>query len=129
MRRLKPSHIVPTCLALSLLACIVLHPCPLQAGTEAEIDHLLRYIESSDCQFNRNGTMHDSQDAGKHIRRKYTHTKRWIKSSKDFIRYAATQSSMTGRPYKVICKGVERPTAEWLTEELVRFREGVDGHD
>jgi hypothetical protein len=114
---------------LALLACIVYHPSPLQAGMGAEIDHLLWYIESSDCQFNRNGTIHESRDAVNHIRRKYTHTKRWIKSTEDFIRYAATKSSTTGRPYKVICKGVERPMAEWLTEELVRFREGVDGLD
>ena len=102
---------------------MVSRPIPSYASMEAEIDHLLQYIESSDCEFNRNGTIHNSQDAGKHIRRKYSHTKRWIKSTEDFIQYAATKSSTTGKRYKVICNGIERPTADWLLEELAHFRE------
>jgi NADH:ubiquinone oxidoreductase subunit B-like Fe-S oxidoreductase len=49
--------------------------------------------------------------------------KRRIKSTEDFIRYAATQSSLSGQPYQVSCGGIEMPTAEWLMEALVRFRE------
>lgn len=90
---------------------------------EQEIDHLLRYIETSGCTFDRNATIHDSRDAGAHIRKKYDHTKRWIKSTEDFIRYAATKSSISGRPYRVVCEGVEMPTAEWLADELARFRD------
>ena len=116
-------YISPKLLAIVLLTCITFSPFSSHAGMETEIDHLLRYIETSDCEFNRNGSIHNSQDAGKHIRRKYAHTKRWIKSTEDFITYAATKSSTTGKTYKVICGELEMPTAEWLREELGRFRE------
>ena len=108
-----------TILALGI-AC---YPCPSHAGMQSEIDHLFRTIETSGCTFNRNGNIYDGQEAGEHIRKKYAHAKRRIKSTEDFIRYAATKSSMSGRPYQVTCDGIEMPTAEWLTEELVRFRE------
>lgn len=89
---------------------------------DSEIDHLLQYIETSNCTFIRNGEIHNSQDAVEHIRKKYAYAKRRIKSAEDFIRYAATKSSMSGKPYQVICNGTEMPTAEWLTDELSRFR-------
>jgi len=53
---------------------------------------------------------------------KYEYTKRWIKSAEDFIKYTATKSSMSGRPYTVRCDGREILCAEWLSEELNRFR-------
>jgi len=111
-----------TVLTAVLALCIAFHPCPSYAGMHAEIDHLLQYIETSTCSFKRNGTIHNGQQAGEHIRKKYAYTKRWINSTEDFIRHAATQSSMSGQPYQVACDGVEMPTAEWLTEELARFR-------
>lgn len=109
--------------AISLLLTIVIHAGPSHAGMESEIEHLLQAIETSGCRFQRNGNSHDAQQAGKHIRKKYAHVKRRITSSEDFIRYAATQSSISGRPYLVICHGVEMPTAEWLMLALARFRD------
>ena len=88
----------------------------------SEIDHLLQYIETAGCTFHRNGKLYDSQDASEHIRKKYAHTKRWIKTSEDFILYAATKSSVSGRPYQVTCDGIEMETAEWIADELDRFR-------
>lgn len=113
---------VASSLAVILALCITFLPCLSHAGMESEIDHLLEYIETSGCTFNRNGTIHDSQDACEHIRKKYTHTKRYIKTTEDFIQYAATKSSMSGRPYQVTCEGNEMPTAKWLLDELARFR-------
>lgn len=112
-----------TVLTAVLALCIGFHPCPSHAGMQSEIDHLLQYIETSGCSFTRNANIHDGQAAGEHIRGKYAHTKRRITSAEDFIRYAATQSSLSGRPYQVTCDGIEMPTAQWLTEELARFRE------
>lgn len=96
------------------------------ADMETEIDHLLRFIENADCIFIRNGEPHSSQDAGAHIRKKYAHIKRRIKTTEDFIRYAATKSSMSGRPYQVVCSGEKTATAEWLTRELDHFRRATD---
>jgi hypothetical protein len=110
-------------LAAILTLCWTLSPPPADADMVAEIDHLLRYIEASGCTFHRNGKDHDGGDAGAHIRRKYTHTKRWIETTEDFIKYTATKSSVSGSPYDVTCNGVQTPTARWLTDELTRFRE------
>ena len=93
---------------------------------DAEIDHLLAFIDTSNCTFIRNGKTHENKEAGAHIRRKYGHIKSRVKATEDFIRYAATKSSMTGQPYQVICNGKEIATAEWLTRELHRFRNRDD---
>lgn len=122
-----PPSVINRLLSISVAAilalCVSFHPGSAHAGMQSEIDHLLQYIETSGCTFNRNGTVHDGQQAVEHIRKKYAHTKRRIKSTEDFIRYAATKSSISGQPYQVTCDGVEMPTAEWLTGELARFRE------
>ena len=109
--------------AISLALAIVFNVGPSHAGMESEIEHLLRAIETSDCRFQRNGNNHDAQQAVEHIRKKNAHAKHRITSSEDFIRYAATQSSISGRPYLVTCHGIEMPTAEWLMLELARFRD------
>lgn len=101
-----------------LLFCPFLSP----ADMGSEIDHLLQYIEASDCTFVRNGKSYVSSDAVDHIRRKYSHIKGRIKTTEDFIRHAAAKSSVSGQPYQVICGDDTIPTAEWLTRELARFR-------
>ena len=124
MNRIRKSN-RPAAAALVVLLplCITLFiPCPSRADMAAEIEHLFVYIATSGCTFNRNGDHHNSSDAGEHLRKKYGHTKRWVKTSEDFIRITATKSSITGQPYTVICDGVETPTAQWLADELARFR-------
>jgi hypothetical protein len=93
---------------------------------DVEIDHLLVYIDTSECTFIRNGKSHDSREAGAHIRRKYGHIKNRVRTTEEFIQYAATKSSMSGKPYQVICSMKEMATAEWLTRELERFRNRKD---
>jgi hypothetical protein len=108
-----------------LLGLITLFSTQAHGDMQAEIDHLLRYIETADCTFIRNGSSHDSRSAGEHIRKKYRHTKRHIRCAEDFIRYVASQSSISGQPYRVICNGVPMLTADWLTKELARIRENA----
>ena len=110
-----------------ILACLLVasSPCPSLADMDAEIEHLLAYIDASGCTFVRNGKSHDSHDAGAHIRKKYAYIKKRIKTTEDFIRYAATKSSMSGSPYQVVCNGEATATADWLSRELVRFRDAV----
>jgi len=109
-------------IAFLLIAATVLWPIESQADTEMEIKHLIEYIENSKCTFIRNGKKYNSKEALVHILNKYEYTKRWIKSAEDFIKYSATKSSMSGRPYTVRCDGREILCAEWLSEELNRFR-------
>lgn len=110
--------------AFLILTCTiwVLYPFSSIADMDSEINYLLATIEESDCTYIRNGKAHDSREAGTHIRRKYSHIKSRVKTTEDFIKYAATRSSMSGQPYQVICDGKKMDTAEWLIQELGRYR-------
>ncbi|MGB5734506.1 MAG: DUF5329 domain-containing protein [Thiohalocapsa sp.] len=104
--------------------CLILWAITLAAyaDTASEIDHLLDFIQASDCVFIRNGDEHDAAAARDHIQRKYAYAKRWIETSEQFIEYTATKSSTTGKTYSVICAGRKEPSADWLNRELSRFR-------
>lgn len=77
-----------------------------QAATDGqgrqEVDALLVFVESSGCQFIRNGSEHSPADARKHLQKKldYTDDKGLVDSPEDFIARAATESSMSGEPYR-----------------------------
>ena len=109
-------------LAMAFLLPTLLLPTGAAAGPEEEIAHLMRTIDESDCVFTRNGKEHTGVDALEHIGTKYDYVKRRVKKAEDFIEYAATKSSMTGRPYLVRCGEEEMPTAEWLKAELAEYR-------
>jgi hypothetical protein len=92
------------------------------AGTPDEIQHLLDYVAGSGCAFVRNGVESDAAAAREHIRAKYEVAKSHVDSAEDFIRLAASRSSMTGEPYRVRCGDSQFLSADWLTEELRRYR-------
>ena len=92
------------------------------AGTTEDIASLLLFIEQSECTFIRNGKHYDSLEARGHIEKKYAYYKERINTAEDFILYSATKSSITGEPYRVICKGVNMITSDWLKAELTQLR-------
>jgi hypothetical protein len=95
------------------------------AETRAEIAHLLSYLETSRCEFYRNGAWHDSSQARAHLEKKkdYLAKRSLIGSAEDFIERAATASSVSGEKYQVRCRpGPAVPSGEWLRAELQRFR-------
>ncbi|MBL0715276.1 MAG: DUF5329 domain-containing protein [Desulfosarcina sp.] len=94
-----------------------------QEQTGREIQHLIAYIAGSDCRFIRNGKAYGGDEARKHIQKKYEYARRRIKTTEDFIRYAATQSSMSGEPYRIRCGDQTVLCADWLWAELERFRQ------
>ncbi len=96
------------------------------AGTTEEIASLLHFIEQSECTFIRNGNQHGSLKARQHIETKYNYYKKRITTAEDFIRYSATGSSMTGKPYRVNCNGVSMNTSDWLNAELDKMRARED---
>ena len=93
-----------------------------RAGTPDEIQHLLDYVGGSGCTFVRNGVESDPAAAREHIRAKYDYAKSQVSSAEDFIRLAASRSSMTGEPYVVRCGSWQFQSADWLTAELRRYR-------
>ncbi|PMQ06799.1 hypothetical protein DyAD56_02695 [Dyella sp. AD56] len=93
-------------------------------ASQREIAALLSFVGHSSCTFIRNGTAYPATQAEGHLEDKlhYLQRKGKVHSAEDFIQLAATESSMSGKPYLVRCDGKEQPSADWLNEELTRLR-------
>ena len=117
--------------ALTAALCIMLQAAraaPLPAA-EIEINHLLGLIETSGCEFFRNGTWYDSQRAAAHLRGKYQALAAGgqIETAEDFIDKAASSSSMSGQAYLIRCGGgAPMTTRQWFSAALARYR-GTSG--
>ena len=117
-----------------MLGCLLAVFGPVDAATPSpvalvEIAHLLAYVASSGCQFNRNGTWHDSRSAHLAKKERYRQDRGQIASAEDFIARAATKSSMTRRPYSVRCaSGPVVASSQRLEAELTRFRMAEAAH-
>ena len=95
------------------------------ADTQEEIDHLLDFVARTDCQYDRNGTIYNGQEARDHISMKYEYYQKKVKTTEDFIRYSATESKMSGRKYKIHCPNQETmDSGLWLLNELQTYRAG-----
>jgi hypothetical protein len=118
MRHKHLSLVAVATLALSAFAAV---PTP---SAKAEIDQLLTRLQSSGCQFERNGSWHDATEARAHIERKYRYLlkKELVGTTEDFILGAATQSSMSGKPYQVKCGNVQLTSAQWMRDQLKQLR-------
>jgi hypothetical protein len=95
------------------------------AITRVEIAHLLEYLGSSGCQFQRNGSWYAPARAASHLNQKYEYLlkKGLVKSTESFIERAASESSASGKPYSVKCGNAAAvSSAVWLRDELQRFR-------
>jgi hypothetical protein len=117
----------PILIALSAGALCAGAPAWAQQDAHArqEIAHLLDYVAQSGCQFNRNGSWHDSKAAREHLQEKYDYLQRrdLVPDTKAFIDRAASQSSMSGKPYQIRCgSGQPVASAQWLNAELERYR-------
>ena len=90
----------------------------------AEVEHLIDYLaDSDDCRMIRNGKSYSAEDGAAHVRRKYNYFRDEISSTEEFIEYAGTKSTMSGRLYEVLCIGQEREfSRDWLLEELSAYR-------
>ncbi|MBU0991280.1 MAG: DUF5329 domain-containing protein [Proteobacteria bacterium] len=112
--------------ALFILALFILTPL-LSVADEAcqkEINHLLSFVGSTGCQFERNGVLYTGTEAVKHIRKKYDYFKNKISTAEQFIEYCATGSTVSGMKYHVICRdNNSSESGKWLMEELLLYRQ------
>ena len=93
---------------------------------EQEIAHLLNFIETSGCVFIRNNKKYDGMRARDHLNSKYEYLKKREHdiSAEQFIQYAASQSSLSKKPYSVQCGSADPIHSEqWLSRELSQFRQ------
>lgn len=89
-----------------------------------EVLHLLAFVVSTDCTFERNGSKHTGEEAYNHIKRKYGHFRSKITTTEEFIEYSATKSTVSGKEYLVYCDSSAPVTSKnWLLEELDKYRQ------
>jgi hypothetical protein len=95
------------------------------AATKVEIAHLFSFLENSGCQLNRNGSWYGAKEAVAHLNKKYQYLlgKDMISTTESFIRRAASESSISGKPYLVKCHGrAPVQSADWFMAELAQYR-------
>lgn len=95
------------------------------ARAQQEIAALLNFVGQSQCRFIRNGKSYGGEQAQGHLADKFHYLLRrdQVNTTEEFIDRAATQSSLTGEPYLVICDGRQQTSAAWLRDELQRIRQ------
>jgi Family of unknown function (DUF5329) len=90
---------------------------------QARIDFLLHGVETSaGIKFVRNGTEHDGPAAAKHLRSKLGVAGARIATAEDFVKYCASESSLTHQKYKVkLAEGTVLDAAAYFEAELRKF--------
>lgn len=115
-------RIVASIVALALgIACAPAAQAGPSAKAQLEIDALMVALEKSGCRFERNGSWYDAVRARGHLQEKYDYLRRrdQVDSAEQFIDRAATQSSMSGKPYHVKCPDKPLVTShDWFVQQL-----------
>lgn len=84
---------------------------------------MLKFVEATECKYERNGEMHAGKETAEHIKKKYDYVKDKIVSAEDFIELSATKSALSGNKYPVYCEGeVVRDSNLGLLDELDNYR-------
>jgi hypothetical protein len=114
-----------TVLILSLFVAGAACAKGLAPATSREINQLFTALENSRCEFNRNGTWYNTQEASAHLHQKFAYLRKrdMIASTEAFIDLAASKSSMTDKPYLVRC-GNSQPVSSksWFLLKLKALR-------
>ncbi len=93
-------------------------------AAKKEIGQLMDALSRSGCQFQRNGNWYGAAEARAHLQRKYDYLlkKGKVDTAEQFIRRAASESSMSGRAYRVECQGREQDASAWFDGQLQKLR-------
>ena len=121
---------------IGLLLTFALQPAcagALSAHEQARIDYLLTAVRSLEgAQFVRNNSSYSGSDAADHLAMKLRRASsslfapdvdQW--TAEMFIDRLASESSVSGKPYLIrFSSGRERPSGEWLYEQLRHYDAG-----
>lgn len=113
--------------ALALALAGTAQAAPSEAARR-EIAGLVGALDGSSCRFQRNGSWHDAAEARAHLQRKYDYLlkKDKVDTAEQFIERAASQSSMSGKPYRIACPGQpEQTAAAWFGARLKALRQST----
>lgn len=112
--------------ALALLTVYSIASAQAPSSTAArEIASLFTSLETSGCEFNRNGSWYNAAKASEHLKRKYDYLikKHLADSAELFIAHGAAESSMSGKTYQVRCPGEATVDSQvWFQDQLLRYR-------
>jgi hypothetical protein len=92
------------------------------------VDYLIAQVEKADgVKFIRNGDEHTGKEAAEHMRRKYNHFKKEIKTPEDFIEKCAAKSELSGKPYLIKKPdGTTEKCQDWMKSMLEEHRKSAD---
>jgi hypothetical protein len=107
----------------TILYCLIISAPAFGTDMQQEIDHLLQFVEHTECQYERNGQLHSGKEAAEHIKTKYNYFKSDLDSTEKFVELSATKSTISGKYYFVHCPNRRKlKSQEWLLEELKTYR-------
>ena len=120
----RPAHLLVA--ALLAAGCSMSIAAPTPAPVRAEILALVEKIQTSGCQFERNGKWHGAAEAKAHLLRKLDYaenSRKTITRTEQVIELAASSSSLSGKPYRIKCGNGEPVASQaWLNRELQALR-------
>ncbi|MEP6937343.1 MAG: DUF5329 family protein [Chthoniobacterales bacterium] len=90
---------------------------------QQRIDFLIQSVESSKgIRFIRNGSEFDGVAAAEHLRMKLNYAGERVKTAEEFVKYCASESSMTHRKYKIrLADGTTSDAATYFAAQLREF--------
>ena len=93
------------------------------AGEQQRIDYMIDSLAAlKGAVFIRNGKEYDAPAARDHLRSKLNFAGDRVKTAEQFIKYCATESSMSHQPYKIrFADGAEKETAAYFGDKLKEF--------
>lgn len=120
----RPAYLFAAALLATCCSASIAAPTP--APVRAEILALVEEIQTSGCQFERNGKWHGAAEAKAHLMRKLDYaedSRKTIARTEQFIELAASSSSLSGKPYRIKCgNGSPELSRDWLNRELKALR-------
>ena len=114
------------CKSLSILFVIVVFSVTLfgrDTREQQRIDYIIQSLGSlKGAVFIRNGKDYDAQAARDHLQSKLDYAGGRVKTAEEFIKYCATESSISHQPYKIrFANGNVIDTASYFGAKLKEF--------
>lgn len=112
-------------LAIVLLLCSFYFALARSPQEQTRIDYLIESLgKLHGAIFIRNGTEYNASAAQDHLQQKLRFGGERIETAEQFIKYCASESSMTHKPYQIrFADGHVQNTAEYFTARLREFDE------
>jgi len=119
-------RLASTACVLALLTCCLpggARAAHIDAAEAQKIDYLIASIETlKDAQFVRNDSSFSAKAAADHLRMKLRVAGSRVTSADDFIRYCASSSSVSGKPYLIrFADGREVAAELFLRQKLKEY--------